>query len=252
MTEHICEKCKEIEITANPNAGAKTKKDYDNYIICAVLVVAFIAVAFAGHSLFKFYFPSAASAIETVPTGIAAASAMQMTEFDKQLAKQMMDKDNDGRCDTCGMPVEMCMGSGQLQCNMDPKSTIGILGSQHIHADFKIYINDKLLDFSDYAHMERMRAGLPVSSFIHVDSGAPPPEKTGNVLHMHATGVPLWLFFKSIGLELPAGMKAYVNGIQINDWQNYVFNDLDRILITDDVTGLQGQLNSITNFAKSH
>ncbi len=187
-----------------------------------------------------------------VPTGISAASAMTMTEFDRQLARQMMDKDNDGQCDACGMPVDLCIDSGQLQCNMDPKSTIGILGSQHIHADFKVYVNSKPLDFSDKAHMERMQAGQPVSSFIHVDSGAPAPEKTGDILHMHATGIPLQIFFKSIGVELPTGTQAYVNGKEISDWQNYVFNDLDKILITNSIDDLQMQLNSVTDFAKDH
>ncbi len=190
--------------------------------------------------------------MSNIPTGITAASAMTMTEFDKQLARQIMDKDGDGRCDACGMPVDLCIDSGQLQCNMDPKGTIGILGSQHIHADFKVYINGKPLDFSDKAHMERMRAGRPVSSFIHVDSGAPAPEKTGDVMHMHATGVPLSIFFESVGITLPKNMKVYVNQKPISDWQNYVFNDLDKILITNGKGSLGEQLTSITDFAKIH
>src|SRR3989338_709504 len=47
-------------------------------------------------------------------------SRMTLTSFDKQLAKQLMDTNNDGRCDICGMPVEQCIDSGQLECNMDP------------------------------------------------------------------------------------------------------------------------------------
>lgn len=113
--------------------------------------------------------------------------------FYKELGRKLMDSNNDGRCDSCGMPVEMCLDSGQLECNMDPNAKIGILGSQHIHADWKVYINGNILDFSDKSHMERMGNNQPVSSFIHVDSGTPAPEKTGDVIHMHATGVPLWL-----------------------------------------------------------
>jgi len=231
---------------------ATSKKDYDDYIIYAVLIFTVIVVSFAGYSVFKLYFPSAMQAISAAPTGMAVASTMPLTGFDKQLAREMMDKNNDGKCDSCGMPVEMCIDSGQMQCNMDSKSTIGILGSQHIHADFKVYTNGKPVDFSDKTHMAQAQAGKSVSSFIHVDSGAPAPEKTGDVLHMHATGVPLWIFFKSIGVELPTGAKAYANGAVIGDWQNYVFTDMDKILVTDGAGDLNGQMNSVTGFAARH
>ena len=178
-------------------------------------------------------------------------TGMKLSDFDKELAVNLMDKNSDGKCDSCGMPVEMCIDSGQIECNMDSKSTIGVLGSAHIHTDWKIYINGKPLDLSGYSHMERMQNRLSVSSFIHVDSGSPAPEKTGDVLHMHATGVPLWIFFKSIEVDLPENMKVYVNGKEISDWKDYVFADLDKILITDD-GNLEDQLNSITNFAKDH
>ncbi len=185
-------------------------------------------------------------------TQMPAMSKMSLTPYDKELARQMMDKDGDGKCDVCGMPVEMCIESGQLQCNMDSDSTIGILQSQHIHTDFKVYINEEALDFTGKDHMAGMKSGSSVSSFIHVDSGAPAPEKTGDVLHMHATGVPLWIFFESIELELPEATKVYVNGELNSGGLNYVFNDLDKILITDGKGDLQEQLNSVTDFAGNH
>src|SRR3989338_5480758 len=141
--------------------------------IAAVIIIAVFSLFYASKSIF---FPLA--------TGKAIGNAMgqkmgrmSLTSFDVQLAKEFMDKNNDGKCDSCGMDVELCIDSGQLQCNMDSSSTIGILGSQHIHSDWKIYINGKTLDLSDKSHMERMRSNLPVSSFIHVDSDAPAPEK---------------------------------------------------------------------------
>jgi len=179
-------------------------------------------------------------------------SSMSFSNFDKEMAIKLMDKDGDGKCDSCGMPVEMCIDSGQMECNMDSKSTIGVLGSAHIHADWKIYLDGKTMDFAGKDHMTRMQQGLSVSSFIHVDSGAPEPEKAGDLLHMHATGIPLWLFFKSLDIELPEGLKMYVNGKEIPDYRNYVFSDLDKILITDGVGDLNQQLNSITNFAEKH
>lgn len=214
------------------------------------------------------------------PTANAAAkntmgqklTKMSLSPFDIGLAKQFMDKDNNGKCDVCGMDVHLCIESGQMQCNMDSKSTIGILGSQHIHADWKIYVNGKPMDqnFFDSISMDmaNVQSGIS-SSFIHVDKGALAPEKTGDVIHMHATGVPLWIFFKSVGMDfnkdclsLPDKqycndgtniLKFYVNGVPNNDWENYVFSDLDKILISyGDEVNVSQQLNSITDFAKTH
>lgn len=233
----------------------KRAKQKEKIVICfiyLVLAFAIIVLFFTAKSVF---FPTNTVVEETTNQGIAqvpTVSRMSLTPFDITLAKQFMDKNNDGKCDVCGMDVNVCIESGQMQCNMGSESSMGVLGSQHIHADFKVYINDQPVYLSDRAHMNRIREGLPVSSFIHVDSGAPTPEKTGDVLHMHATGVPLWIFFESIELELPDGMKAYVNGKEISDYKNYVFNDLDKILITDGVGNPQEELNSITDFAGKH
>ncbi len=198
---------------------------------------------------------------------------MSLLPFDVELAKQFMDKDGDGMCDVCGMDIQLCMDSGQIQCNMDSKSTIGILGSQHIHADWKVYINGKALDDTILEplsmDMSKMDNSI-TSSFIHLDKGAPAPEKTGDTLHMHATGMPLWIFFRSIGMDFNkncltmAGgqkfcndgkntLKFYVNGKSSSEWENYVFKDLDRILISyGEETNLRSQLDSITYFAKNH
>lgn len=144
-------------------------------------------------------------------------SRMSLTAFDKDIAKEMMDKDGDGMCDICGMPVEMCISSGQIQCNMDSKSAIGILGSQHIHAKFSFYKNGELTDFTKLPGM--------ASSFLHTD-------KELNKLHMHATGVPLLIFFKSVGFDLEAGkVSGNVNGNQIEKPLDYVFKDGDEIII---------------------
>ncbi|MBI2004323.1 hypothetical protein HYS72_02550 [Candidatus Pacearchaeota archaeon] len=220
--------------------------------IYLILIFAIVVLFFTAKSMFF----SKNTFIETTNQEIMQTPGMKkmsLTSYDKELARQMMDKDGDGKCDACGMSIEMCIDSGMMQCSgMDPDASIGILQSQHIHADWKIYINGEILNFDEKDHMSRMRANLPVSSFIHVDSGAPAPEKTGDILHMHATGVPLWIFFESIELKLPDEIKVYVNEKEISDYKNYVFNDLDKILITDSKGDLQQQLNSITDYAKNH
>ncbi len=242
------------------------EKTHEKYILYGFLAFVLIIIAVVGFSTYRlFLFQN--KQVDNTPQ---KSSLMQMTSYDKDLAIKFMDKNNDGKCDVCGMPVDMCISSGQLQCNMDSRSTIGILGSQHMHADWKVYINGEQIDFSDKAHMDRMRKELSVSSFIHVDSGNPPPEKTGDVIHMHATGVPLWIFFDSIGMNLSKEclvldngkkfcnddkntLKFYVNEKSNNQYENYVFKDLDKILISyGSETDLTQQFNSITNFAKNH
>ncbi|MBI3037366.1 hypothetical protein HYY73_06495 [Candidatus Woesearchaeota archaeon] len=251
----------------------KVKEDY---LIYGVLAIVFVALIFSISSFVNFQkeaggeATSKPSEVDTNKMG-SRLSRMSLTGFDVMLAKQFMDKDGDGKCDACGMPVEMCIGSGQLQCNMDPQSTIGVLGSQHIHADWKAYIDGVAFDFEPFAmDMSKMDANA-TSSFIHVDKGAQPPEKTSDALHMHAKGVPLWLFFRSIGgdfnetcLTLPNNrqfcdseskrLRFYVNGKPNSEFGDYVFNDLDKILISYGSAGAdaQSELDSVTDFAKNH
>ena len=237
-----------------PKTNKKKRKKQRERIVMGfiyiVLAFGVIVLFFTAKSIF---FPEISNQVTLQDTTqMPAMSGMSLTNYDKGLARKMMDKNNDGKCDACGMPVEMCMDSGQLQCNMDSKSTIGVLESQHIHADWKVYVDGNFVDFTGKDHMTAMKSGSSASSFIHVDSGASAPEETGDISHMHATGVPLWIFFESIGLDLSKNMKAYVNGKPIEDYKNYVFSDLDKILITDGVGYLQEQLNSITDFAKNH
>lgn len=237
-----------------------------------VLSLVVLAITFAAFILFKTltpFFSGTLPANGELPPPVMGGN--KLTKFDQELGLRLMDKNHDGKCDSCGMPVEMCLDSGEIECTMDEKSTIGKIGSQHIHADFKVYINGEAVDFSNKAHMERMKRGLPVSSFIHVDSGAPAPEKAGDALHMHATGVPLWIFFESIGMKfkgecltLETGMEycnngnkalnVYVNGQQSRQYGEYVFRDGDKILISydDKDKDVAHQLGSITNFAKDH
>ena len=256
-------------------------KNLENYLAYGTLVIAIAALIFSlsSFSHFDFQKTKAGNADTTTAVGAqsgntgmgARMSRMSLTAFDVALAKQFMDRDGDGRCDACGMPVEMCISSGQMQCNMDPTSTIGVLGSLHIHADWKVYVDGKQFDFAPFAmDMSNMNANV-TSSFIHVDKGTVPPEKTSDVLHMHAKGVPLWLFFRSIGgdfnqtcLALPnnqqfcntAGksLRFYVNGKPNDEFGDYVFNNLDKILISygDAGSDVQAELSSITDFAKGH
>lgn len=231
----------------------------EEYLLYGLLVTAITVLIFIVLSFFSVQ-NSVAMGKESVKH--QKMSNMQLTPFDAQLAMQFMDKDSDGRCDACGMDVSFCIQSGQLQCNMDPKSTIGILGSAHIHADFKVFINGEPINFADKDYYMK-------SSFIHVDENQNKEDSSG-VLHMHATGVPLWMFFESIGGRFDEkcisvggetfcngkgrSVKFYANGKPNSGFGDYVFSDLDKILISygginEDV---QEQLKSVTDFSRSH
>ena len=246
----------------------KRERDYNKLLLYGFLAFVFIILSVSIFSVSKLIFSSSQDQSSPMPK----FSRMGLTSYDKRLAIEFMDQNHDGKCDACGMDVELCMSSGQIQCNMDSKSTIGVLGSQHIHADWKIYINEKALDNnileSLSMDMSKMESSI-TSSFIHLDKGASLPEKTSDVLHMHATGVPLWIFFESVGMDfnkdcltLPNQkvcndgkntLKFYVNDNANGEWENYVFKDLDKILISyGNESDLTQQLNSITDFTKKN
>jgi len=229
----------------------KNKKNLSEKIVVSFIIVTIIISSFVLiYSVQSLFFQSENKYSITYQTAkqMPTMSRMSLTSYDKELARKMMDENKDEKCDVCGMDVEQCIDSGQIQCNMDSKSTIGVLGSQHIHADWKIYIDGKEFDWSPYVdlHERQMKGDTNVqvtSAFIHIHPD--PNEKAGSVLHMHATGVPLWIFFESMELKLPKGMKIYINKNEISDYKDYIFNNLDKILITDSNGDLQEQLNSI-------
>ncbi len=147
---------------------------------------------------------------------------------------------------------------------MAEKANIGKLGSQHIHADIKVYVNGKALNFASPKYYMK-------SSLLHLDDNQNLMDASG-VLHMHATSVPLWVFFKSIGMDFSKDcitlenneklcngenkkIKFYVNGMVNNYFENYVFADNDKILFSygnESGEALISQIDSITDYAKKH
>ncbi len=192
-------------------------------------------------------------------------SKMKLTLFDVALAKERMDKNGDGRCDSCGMDVQQCIDSGELDCNMGKKNpqSIGILDSQHIHADIKIYINGQALTLAKPENFMK-------SSFMHIDNHQN-QDDANSLLHMHATKVPLWLFFRSISINLSKDsltltdgqilknengntLKFYLNGNKVDELAEYVFQPSDKLLISygpENDPNINQQISSVTNFAQS-
>ncbi len=231
------------------------KKSIKNYLIYGGLFLVSLVVVSGLYLFINSFGQDASKPVTENP--IFAKS--KMTDFDVQLARRVMDKDNDGRCDFCGMDVNFCIDSGMLECTMDPEAKIGILGSDHIHTDFKVYLNREVINFNDKKYFVK-------SAFAHVEQEEN-EEETGNVLHIHAKGVPLWLFFESLGIKfssdcfkLDSGeefcnndngkLRFFVNGAENDQFENYVPRNLDKILISygsnDEISE---QLNSITDYA---
>ena len=204
--------------------------------------------------------------VSTAASAMKSLSTMKLTPFDVVLAKEHMDKNNDGICDTCGMPMQQCIDSGQLDCNMgNNPNAIGILGSQHVHADFKVYVDGQPIDFAKPEYYMK-------SSFMHVDSNPNSTEDASGVVHMHATKVPLNIFFRSLGMKLEKdsfttadgqiyktgnskSLKFYLNGHKVDELGEYVFQPFDKILISygpDNDPAIQKQIDSVTTFAKDH
>ena len=137
-------------------------------------------------------------------------------------------------------------------------SDVGPLRSAHNHADVKVYINGKAIDFSQSKYQLAAR-------FIHFEEGI------GEAIHTHATSLTMGHLFKSLGADFDnnclafektdycsggnAKLRFYVNGKPNNEFDNYVIKDLDKILVSyggEDEAEIQKQLNSVTNLAAKY
>lgn len=114
---------------------------------------------------------------------------------------------------------------------------VGDLGSQHIHSHLTIMVNGKAIDFAKPQFQMQ-------HTFIHFE------DSDGTTIHVHATGLTLGHLFKSLDGEInlncmkiefkeycskayPDGdkLKVFVNNNRIFDPSNYVFKNMDRILV---------------------
>ncbi|MBI5224315.1 hypothetical protein HY989_00430 [Candidatus Micrarchaeota archaeon] len=141
------------------------------------------------------------------------------------------------------------------------KPQIGIVGEIHYHADFKVFIEGFEINFSNPKYMSADNSSL--SKFTHLH------DMNGEILHVHAKGVTLGMFFKSLRMEFtsecllldggkkycPDGeknLKLYVNGVYNPLMHEYMPQDLDRILITygnEPESSLKSQMESVKNNA---
>ena len=146
-----------------------------------------------------------------------------------------------------------------VQNALTPK-TDPYLGDIHVHADFKVYLNGEMFNFTQEKYMSSNTSKL--SQFVHLH------DMDGDVIHVHMSTVNLGMFFTSLNMNLnstcfatenqtycnsPQGtLKVFVNGQPNYEFDTYKPKDLDRILITYGNEGpelIQYQLASVTDKA---
>jgi protein-disulfide isomerase len=111
----------------------------------------------------------------------------------------------------------------------------------HVHANIKVLINGTPVDFSLAKYQSK--DGKELDENIHFHDGV------GDVFHIHKKGMTLGDLFKSMGMTLDStclvsdtkekyctdskkSLKMYVNGVKNDQYEKYVPQDLDGILVS--------------------
>ena len=135
----------------------------------------------------------------------------------------------------------LLIGVGSIFFGINKTPRVGPVGEVHEHADFKVYLNGVVYNFSQEKYMSEGENKL--SEVVHLH------DLDGEIIHKHAKGVVLGLFFKSLGMSfsqtcfsLDNGTSYcadkenklffYVNGKKNKEYEAYELKDLDRILIS--------------------
>lgn len=110
----------------------------------------------------------------------------------------------------------------------------------HVHGDFKMYLNDERIRFTDKKYQSSAEHTHHVSLHFH--------DGNDEVIHRHADGVTLTNFFKSLGMTLTNDcvtmdtgteyctnksdtLLLIVNGERVIEVNDYIFSEEDRILL---------------------
>jgi|GEM_PF-1866710 len=138
----------------------------------------------------------------------------------------------------------------------EPRGTV----HEHIHADFKVFLDGQEFDFSQKKYMTDSRNVL--SDLVHLH------DMNGSIIHFHSKNINTGVFFGTLGMKLnstcfvtdngtgPCGgnktLQMFVNGVRNQEYGSYVPKDLDRILITYGEISqqeLQQQISAVTSDA---
>ncbi len=135
-----------------------------------------------------------------------------------------------------------------------PKPSISPTAAYHIHANFAVNLNGKAFDFTQAKYQSSN--GKDINEDIHLHDGK------GDIIHIHKQKVTLGDFFSSLKMKLTkdsftddAGntyaVKMYVNGKENIQFDTYIPQDLDKILITTaaDKTTIGTQVSAVADDA---
>ena len=190
------------------------------------------------------------------------AHKQQTSEVEKKEGKKI----SKGKLLAIGIPVLIVILVGYGIYWAVTTEGIGTLGSTHIHADLAIFLDGNQLTPLPQEY-------FVASPYVHVETGP----GAGTVIHIHATDVPLKMFFNSLGMkfnpecfEVDRSNKYCNDGLntlkmfvkdknatweQNFEYEKYAFQDLDKILITyGDETDEEiiAQQNNVTDFSKDN
>jgi len=131
-------------------------------------------------------------------------------------------------------------------------SGLGNYGSDHVHADFAVFVNGQEFDFDKPEY-------ILVHPWTHIDPGT----DNVHVIHSHATGITYGQFFSTIGIDLGDCLTIndkefcnkngrvgtyYLNGKIIPTLAFEEVSDLDKVLITygsESVAEVQSQHEAV-------
>jgi hypothetical protein len=131
----------------------------------------------------------------------------------------------------------------------------------HAHANWAVFIRGEQYNFSGAEYQSTEEKQLDPATHLH--------DGVGTIMHFHEVGISLHRFLQSLSIELTTAclimngmdafctngtesLKVWVNGAPIENWETYIPNDLDRILISfgsEAEEALKKQMDLVTDDA---
>ncbi|MFP4401815.1 MAG: hypothetical protein ACLFPL_01150 [Candidatus Nanoarchaeia archaeon] len=131
----------------------------------------------------------------------------------------------------------------------------------HTHADFLVVVNGTVLNFSQDKYMSGLHSNK--HGYVHLHDG------NGDVIHFHKENISLEEFFTSLDMKFnescfvtdenksycennQSSINMFVNGEENEEYEKYIAQDLDQILIlVGDYTQEEEEfyINNVTNKA---
>ncbi len=132
----------------------------------------------------------------------------------------------------------------------------------HVHADFKMILNDTEIDLTQEKYQSGLESGVQHAD-VHLH------DNQGNIIHRHANGITFQTFLESIGFLLTENcittdtgeqycmtnqqaLLLYVNGTPRDSIADYILDDEDQVLLyygPQDNPRLQSYLASVSDEA---